>query len=331
MGMAGGTKAGLNGVGGAGWFFWTGLPLALLAAGWGAGCGWLRTEAGFVPGIQGMAAGGALGWLYAQRARFGAEAGWGGAQRFWIWLNATLTWGAANLATASILSAAPLAAPLDWLAEVAGGGGADPLFGLGRVRLFAGNMGGGWWIGFNGLDLLFFFCMGILAFGAALPRAREESRDEEGEGRPHARRFFAAQWAVAGALAATFWIQGGAEPKRAHDVEAFARLRNLEGTYEYADGAQVLGPSGQGGRFAVRAVGGGAVELRSEPEGGYWIALEGDGVDFRGRMHRGNSVLPVRARFSEGGGSATVAGPAYRMGQSLGDRAVEARRSSADE
>ena len=233
------------------------------------------------------------------------------------------------MATASILGAAPLAAPLDWVAEVAGGAQREFFFGLGRFRLYSGTMGGGWWIGFNGLDLLFFFCMGILAFGAGLPKMRKEV-GAGGARRCPARLAFAAQWGVLGALAAYSWVQAGAEPAGRYDAEAFARMRGLEGKYEYADGRQFLGPSGRGGRFAVRAVGGNAVEVRSDPEGAYWMALEGDGVDFRGRMHRGSSMMRVRARFAEGG-AATVAGPAHWMGQSLGDRAVEARRSKADE
>jgi hypothetical protein len=357
-----------------GWLFRIGLPLILLAAAVGALAGAARWAVGFIPGIQGMLVGGVLAGLAGRRARLEDARLWGGGQRFWLWLNMLLTCGFVALATLSILQAPPLAGPLEWLADVAHGHASEPFFGVRAINPIHALLGGGWWIGFNVLDLVLFFFLGLVVLGGTVqnridprPPENEGDHDEDDEDEeadkeadvwggdeddeddgdapsqsgdvadpgprspPLARRLLFAQWSVVALVLVGTHVQGERSPAMRFDPASVARLQAYAGRFVFDDGRGLLAPVGKGGSFVVQVWGGNGLSLRSEPGGGYSVSLYGAGHDFRGTMFRGASMISLRARFSEDGRHATLAGPAYRLGRSQGDVAVSARRESVGE
>jgi hypothetical protein len=347
------------GPGGWAWLFRIGLPLVLLAAAVGAAAGAARWAVGFIPGMQGMLTGGVLGWLAGRRARREDVRIWGGGQRFWLWLNLTLTCALAGLAVLSVLRTPPLAGPLEWLGDVTGGYAREAFFGARAIDPVHGTLSGGWWIGFNVLDIVLFFFLGILVLGATVQRRLEPGRktlddpprvgedaagiwaedndEEEPEEEvapggpfplPHARRLFWIQWVVAAAVLTGVHLGAGRSPAMRYDPSALARLQELTGRFAFDDGQGLLAPSGRGGAFTVQVWGGNGLFFRSEPDGEYGISLDGEGRDFRGRLYQGSRLIPVRARFAGDGQTLTLAGPVYVPGGSRVDGVVQARRTS---
>lgn len=310
------------------WWMRIGAPLTLLAVGVGVAGGFLRAKAGFVPGIHGMLIGGVLAAVAARCARPDDAAAWGGGQRFWLWLNLTLTCGFASLTTLSILRSPPLGGTWEWLSDVAAGLIEEPFFGARAVNPIRGLLGGGWWIGLNALDLALCFFVGIVALGAAVQSriavvdapttARTPSRP--------ARVALVVQWLLV-ALALVAWKRWeSASNGSSFSLRDHARLATLEGRYGFDDGQNLLATRGRAGTVRVEAAGGGGLVLHSEPEGGYTLFLNRTGSQYSGRLYRGGSMLPVRVRFSDDGRELQLSGPTYGLGRRQADALVTARR-----
>lgn len=321
--------------------FKRGLPLVVLAAVAGVAVGCSRWAAGFIPGVQGMFVGGVLAWLAGRWADpRDAPALWSPGQRFWLWLNGSLTcWLAAGI-TLSALHAPPLAGPLDWIADVARGTASETLFGARLYQPVEGPLSGAGWIAFNVFDLALFFVLGLVVLGVVAEKRlgldgdEQDAEQDTATGPPQtappcrlARRLFVIQWVAVALVFAGFRVRREPPMPIRFDPVAQARLRELTGRYVFDDGLHLLEPVGQGGAFSLKVYAGDGLIGLSEPEGRYVIRLDYDGRGFRGRIMRGSPTpVYIRARFSKDGRQLTLAGPIYRHGRELGEVVVEARR-----
>ena len=327
--------------GGLFWLFKRGGPLVLLAVVVGVAAGGTRWAAGFIPGVQGMLVGGVLAWLAGRWADpSDAPALWSPGQRFWLWLNGSLTCWLATSVTLSVLHAPPLAGPLDWLGDVARGTASEMFFGARLYQPVEGPLGGTGWIAFNALDLVLFFLLGLIVLGVVVEKrlgldGDEEDAEQDTETAPchtatpcrFARRLSIIQWIAIALVFAGFQVRWEPPMPIRFDPVAQARLRELTGRYVFDDGRHLLEPAGQGGAFSLSVFAGDGLIGLSEPEGRYVIRLDYDGRGFRGRILRGSPTpVYIRSQFSKDGRQLTLAGPIYRYGRDLGEVVVEARR-----
>ncbi len=134
--------------------------------------GVLRAETLAFPGIQGMAAGGLLGFTLGWNARRDAPACWPFRARLALVLCAIPTYLAAHLGVFSFALARGADSPFFWLEEIAGGFQEEAFFSLGMTgpvyRAFQGVMTGGGWMLFNLLDGIFFGAFFLILLGVGL-------------------------------------------------------------------------------------------------------------------------------------------------------------------
>jgi len=339
------------------WLVKCGGPLVLLAIVVGVAAGGGRWATGFIPGVQGMLVGGVLAWLVGRWAdRSDAPALWSPGQRFWLWLNLSLTCYLAVLLTLSTLNAPPLAGPFHWIDNVTSGSASEGFFGARFYQPVEGLLSGAGWIAFNALDLILFFILGLIVLGVVVEKrlgldGNEEDVGEDLEadaeqgttsttststtvGSPQtvstcrfARRLFLVQWIAIAVVFAGLQIRREPSLPIRFDPVAQARLRELTGRYVFDDGRHLLEPAGKSGAFTLKIYGGDGLIGVSEPAGRYILRLDFDGRDFRGRILRGSPTpVYVRSRFSKDGRQLTLAGPIYNNGRDLGEVVVEARR-----
>lgn len=313
--------------------------LLVLTAFLGAVTALLRTGTGYFPGIQGLVTGALLAWLAGRIGRRDPPGWWTPGQRFWLWLNLTLTFGFTVLLTLSVLLAPPLAAPFDWLSDVLDGYREEYFFGGSLLRRYEGLMSGGWWLAFQVLDAIFFFGLGIVVLGSAFTPDQEEGGDQEEDeeeeedtapmpmpaGPSTARWAFLIQWLLIIAGLAALGLADG-KVDAPFDTEEMSLMQARAGTYRFTDGQGLLAPGGKGGVFRLQPGMAGECWLLSEPEGEYRVALRGSGLVYEGLVYRGSSAIPVRARFGEDGRSVQLAGTVYRQGMYRSDVLMEARR-----
>lgn len=322
-----------------GWVMSRVVLLLVLTVFLGAVTALLRTGTGYFPGIQGLVTGALLAWLAGRIGRKDPPGWWSPGQRFWLWLNLTLTFGFTVLLTLSVLLAPPLAAPFDWLSDVLDGYREEYFFGGSLLRSYEGPMSGGWWLAFQVLDAIFFFGLGIVVLGSAFTpdqeSGEEEEEDEEDEeksepismpaGPSTARWAFLIQWLL---LLGGVMVLGLSDRKvdAPFDREEMDLMQARAGIYRFTDGQGLLAPSGEGGVFRLQPGMAGECWLLSEPEGAYRVALRGSGLVYEGLVYRGDSAIPVRARFAQDGRSVQLAGTVYRQGMYRTDVLLEARR-----
>lgn len=141
--------------------------------------GVVRAETLAFPGLQGMAAGGLLGWALGWNFRGDAPACWPFRARLALVLCVIPTYLCAHLSVFSAALARGADSPFFWLEEIAGGFQKEPFFSLGMTgplyRVFQGVMTGGGWIFFNLLDGIFFGVFFLISLGVGLGRRFERS------------------------------------------------------------------------------------------------------------------------------------------------------------
>lgn len=313
------------------WTIKRAVPLVVLAAFLGGLAGGLRWIVDFFPGLQGMLAGGLLGYFAGLAGKTDPPTFWRAGQRFWLLLNLQLTFVLVLLVVLGVLNAPPLSGHFAWLREVLLGFSGEAYFGAsvwGSMEGQGGELRGWAWVFFNLLDGALFLFLGLIVFGTVIDKANEE-RGIEPEDIPSttspARRFFLFQWSVV-AVALVAAVAAERSPgERRFDSESIAKLRALTGRYTFEDGGGVLAPAGSAGAFLVTMGGTDTLVLTPEGKATYMLSLRGEFPSFSGQLHTGRTMTGVRARFCDEGESLTLAGRVQRSGARR-DVVVEAQR-----
>ena len=139
-------------------------------------CGTIRGVVLFIPGIQGMIAGGLVGYSCGCPGRFDDSRWWGFSARSGLTLGAALIYLIGTTAVVAGLNAGLAGYPLEWLADVIDGSKGELFFGtsVNSLQSVGGKLRGGWWLVFVLLDAALFAFLHLVSFGIGLSSEREK-------------------------------------------------------------------------------------------------------------------------------------------------------------
>lgn len=141
-------------------------PMAAIAIAVGVLTGYLRTTTGFIVGIQGMAAGGLVGYLTGRLGRGDPQIDWtcGRRLRMLVWI--MVLFAGFHLGTLSAVHSSGAGGPLSWLGDVVAGYEGEPFFGARRYAgAIVGRVDEVWWVVFQLMDLGLFAFLTMVAQG----------------------------------------------------------------------------------------------------------------------------------------------------------------------
>jgi len=280
----------------------------------------------FLPGIAGMVAGCATGWLAGRLTRNDLEERDGFGLRAGLATGAAVLWAALGAATVSLLATRDGEGPLHWLSGVLRGSRGELFFGFSRGSFqgISGRLEGGWWLGFVALDALLFAALFLVSFGTGVSPDEDGTieDDDGGEEPPKAElaeppplpvapaigpggvAVFAVFLAVS--LAALVVPQGlwSARTGPARGPAARAVAAEMRGLWIFGPGASFLGSGEDCRTFRLVSGTGGELAGVSVPPGRFLLSLE----PRRDGSYSGGLVVPATVAFdlrmlpSEGGG-----------------------------
>jgi hypothetical protein len=296
------------------------IPVVLAAGALGVLLGFAREALDMsVVGIQGMAVGGALGYLAARLGKTDPDLFWTFGQRLWFGLAVTLSFAASNVVATSLAHAGPIDTPLYWLTEVVNGLQREPFLSITRTGAATGALEGGWWIAFATLDaaLLMFLFTAISVIGSG--------------GGADAPAGFAASpstSARSGALgvvvllvlcAVLYAYPPGQRTVNPYSIQNLKKLQGLAGEWRLEDGAGVFANTDEELRFTLKVAGFNMLSGNSAGPGRYRLSLDDTGDIYRGMLVRGgdrSGRIPqyFRMRPSPDGSRLTMVFTVFGMG-----------------
>lgn len=156
-------------------------PTAALAVILGVVTGYARTQMGFIVGIQGMVAGGIMGYLSGRLGRGDPQIDWtcGRRVRMLVWIIVLFT--GFHLGTLSAVHSTGVDGPLEWLGDVLKGYDGEPFFGARRHgSAVVGKVDEVWWVVFQVTDLGLFAFLALVFQGIGYFPEREQTRARGG-------------------------------------------------------------------------------------------------------------------------------------------------------
>ncbi|MCF7974912.1 MAG: hypothetical protein K9N55_13920 [Phycisphaerae bacterium] len=319
------------------------LPVLLITVGVAVGLAFLRASQVFLIGLQGMFAGGLIGWLAGRLGRRDSGVYWTFPQRCWLGVSMMLIYVVTHLVTLSILNAGPVDTPLYWLGEVVQGFQEEGFASAGRFQSYQGKIESGWWVFMNALDaglfwfLFIAFCvMGVCPdrnpaatdasqSGQALPERDVDSGEAYGDPgatlQPgskaafYAMVFVLAGLGVAGVLYRQFM---NAPQSRMTYSEELAALTQYEGQWRFKEGRRLLPDDADARSFTIMPLGFGSLSLKGDT-GNFTLSLNQDGRAFSGllfmmRESGGMGQFSARIKFAPDGNSLTMSVTNFEIG-----------------
>ena len=163
------------------WIQFRFAPIAALAVILGVVTGYARTQMGFIIGIQGMVAGGIMGYLSGRLGRGDPLVDWtcGRRLRMLVWI--TVLFAGFHLGTLSAIHSTGVSGPLEWLGDVLKGYESEPFFGARRHgSAVVGKVDEVWWVVFQLTDLGLFAFLSIAFQAIGFFPDKEKNRGRGG-------------------------------------------------------------------------------------------------------------------------------------------------------
>ena len=345
-------------MGGISWVIKRFLPVLLMTIGTAVGLAFFRASEVFLIGLQGMLAGGLLGWIAGRFGRKDPAAAWSFQQRCWLGVSMTMVYVASHLVTVSLLNAGPVDTPLYWLGEVVRGFQEESFISTGRFQGYEGTLEGGWWIVMNVVDAgLFWFLFIVLCVVGVCPDRKTESdtssgvvgnpppdvvdwtqkRDVHGATIESSSRtaFFSTLLVLVGGVVAggVYWqFVNGAQPQMTYSA-GIAAMKQYEGQWRFKEGRGLLPDDANARSFSITPLGYGSLSLKGAT-GNFTLSLDQDGRNFRGllfmtRQSGGVGQFSARVRFAPDGNTLTMSVVHFQIGGRR-DLVLEAEKISVD-
>jgi hypothetical protein len=326
-----------------GWVVKRFVPVLLITAGVAVGLAFFRVSEVFLIGLQGMFAGGLIGWLAGRLGRRDPGAYWSFQQRCWLGMGMMMVYATTHLVTLSVLKAGPVDTPLYWLGEVVQGFQEESFASAGRFQSYQGKIESGWWIFMNALDaglfwfLFIAFCvMGVCPdrnpaataspqSGQALPESDvdpDDACDAPGDiPQPSSKAaFYAMVFVLAGLGAAgVLYRQFMNEPQSQMTYsEELAALKKYEGQWRFKEGRRLLPEDADARSFTIMPLGFGSLSLKGDT-GNFTLSLNQDGRAFSGllfmmRESGGMGQFSARVKFAPDGKALTLSVTNFEIG-----------------
>ena len=345
-------------MGGISWVIKRFLPVLLMTIGTAVGLAFFRASEVFLIGLQGMLAGGLLGWIAGRFGRKDPAAAWSFQQRCWLGVSMTVVYVASHLVALSWLKAGPVDTPLYWLGEVVRGFQEESFVSTGRFQGYQGKIEGGWWIVMTVVDAgLFWFLFIVLCVVGVCPDRKIESdassgavenppqdivdwtqkRDANGaliEAKSRT-AFFATLFVLAGlSVAGGFYWQfaNGAQPEMTFS-SGIAAMKQYEGQWRFREGRGLFPDDADARSFTITPLGFGSLSLKGVTSN-FMLSLNQDGRNFRGllfmtRESGGVGQFSARVRFAPDGNMLTMSVVHFQIGGRR-DLVLEAEKISVD-
>lgn len=282
------------------------VPAMLVAAVAGALLGALRGWLGFsLFGIQGMVAGGLIGYATGRLGRSDPGRYWIFAQRVWLALAAAVAFVVPHLAVTSLVHAGPIDPPLYWLGEVVDGFLKEPFLSIKRGGSASGEVDGGWWVAFTVVDsaLLAFTHLAGCVMALSGTAALEPDPPAAGVAGPvrTARNGALGLIVLVAAGAAAYAVAPWESRTDPYSTANIARITRLAGEWRILDGQGIFADTEGERRFTLKVAGFNTLVGTSAEPGVYEISVDNEGEDFRGQLrharHEGFAGLPTYFRM----------------------------------
>ncbi|MBN2314575.1 MAG: hypothetical protein JXM79_11645 [Sedimentisphaerales bacterium] len=334
------------------------LPVLLITLGASIGLAFFRASQVFLIGLQGMLAGGVLGWIAGRIGRKDPGVYWSFQQRCWLGVSVTVVYLAAHLVALSWLKAGPVDTPLYWLGEVVRGFHEEHFVSTGRFQGYQGKIEGGWWVVMTVVDagLFWFLFIALCVVGVCPDRKAENNapsgavenpppdvvdwtQEHDANGaliEPKSRTAFFSMLFVIVGLAVSgglYWqFADGAQPEMTFS-SGIAAMKQYEGLWRFKKGRGLFHDDADARSFTIMALGFGSLSLKGAT-GNFMLSLDQDGRNFRGllfmtRQTGGIGQFSVRVRFAPNGNTLTMSVVNFQIGGRR-DIVLEAEKISDD-
>ncbi len=297
------------------WIRFRFVPAMLVAAVAGALLGALRGSLGFsLFGIQGMVAGGLVGYATGWLGRNDPGRHWIFTQRVWLALAAAVAFVVPHLAVTSFVHAGPIDPPLYWLGEVVDGSLKEPFLAIKRGGSAAGEVEGGWWVAFTLVDtalLAFAHLAGTVMALSGTAALEPDASAPDSIGPVRSARHAALWLVVLVAAGAVAYAVAPWEPRpNPYSTDNIARITRLAGEWRILDGQGIFADTEGERRFTLRVVGFNTLVGTSAEPGAYEISVDNEGENFRGQLrhsrHEGFAGLPTYFRMRPSANDAQI-------------------------
>lgn len=312
------------------WTIFRGFVPIIVAAIAGVIMAFVRYEVLFIPGVQGMIAGGLLGWFFGSRIKKDTTQYWDFGQTHWFLLNIALTFTICNLLFLSYLNMPTIAGPEQWLVDIIRGFEYEEFTGTSFASLVQidGSLSGSSWIFFNLLDFGLFLFLGAISTGVA----RGESHSEKGKiyvGK-FSHRLFMLQWAAFVAIALIYTgIVSFSETESLSFGNRIARMNKIAGTYAFEDGAGIVAKRGVSGKFRLVVYGTDMLMLQSQEDENIRFSLTERQGAFRGTIYNYSPMvgsMPVTGKYNESDNTFVLTIRPFTSGSSRSEVVVTAKK-----